>query len=170
MPNPHPIVVHFVIGLFVVAVVLEIAAYFMKSALLRQVALVNGTLAALCGFVAVVSGLFAKPLVGSGPEVFVVESHETMGYLVLATALVFAGLKVYSHLKKSERFLTATIGVGLLGLVFTVIAAHEGGELVYRYGVGVQKEPPHTSLNYPYGKPFTAPADSTSDSLRSTGK
>lgn len=164
MPNPHPIIVHFAIGLFVTAIVAEILAYFLKSKLWNLVALVNGGIATAAAFAAVVTGLMAKPLVTGGPAVFVLESHETMGYLVLATALVFTGLKFYGHWRPSERFVTATVGAGLLGLVFTVIAAHEGGELVYRFGVGVRKDAPQEVQKYPYGRPLTAPADSTGDS------
>lgn len=167
MPNPHPVIVHFAIGLFCAAIVLEVAAYFLKSKLMSQAGLVNSGGAAVAALLAVITGLMAKPLDLGGPAVFVLESHETMGYVVLAFALVFAALKFYGHHKQTDRLLTPTIAVGLLGLVFTIVAAHEGGELVYRYGVGVRREAPAAIKNYPYGKPFTAPVDSTADSVSS---
>lgn len=164
MPNPHPILVHFPIALFIIAVACELLSYFFKSKLLGFVALANGVAAALAAFAAVITGLFAKSLVVSGPAVFVAESHETMGYLVLVTALTFAGIKLYSHLRQSEKLLTTAIAVGLLGIVFTIVAAHEGGELVYKYGIGVDKTP-HKQVNqYPYGKALTSEPDSSRDS------
>lgn len=164
MPNPHPILVHFPIALFVIAVVCELLSYFFKSQWLSFAALTNGVAAAIGAFAAVVTGLFAKSLVVSGPAVFVAESHETMGYLVLATALAFAGIKLYAYLKQTEKFLTTAIAVGLLGIVFTIVAAHEGGELVYKYGVGVDKTQPKQANQYPYGKALTAEPDSSRDS------
>lgn len=164
MPNPHPIVVHFPIALFIVAVACELLAYFFRSQALRTAALINGATAAVFAFVAVVTGLMAKTLVTGGPASFVLESHETMGYLVLATSLAFAALKLYGYLKQTDRFLTSAIAIGLVGLVFTLVAAHEGGELVYKYGVGVDKTTAKQIENYPYGKPLTTEADSTLDS------
>ncbi len=153
--------------MFVVAVCCELLSYFLKSRLLNFVALVNGIVAACAAFAAVVTGLFAKTLVTSGPAVFVLESHETMGYLVLATSLAFVGTKIYSHLKQTEKYLTTAIAIGLLGLVFTIVAAHEGGELVYKYGVGVDRTQ-HKQMNqYPYGKPLTSEPDSSRDSTAS---
>lgn len=156
-------IVHFPIALFIIAVVCELLAYFLKSRLFSIAALVNGVAAAITAFAAVVTGLLAKTLVTKGPAVFVLESHETMGYLVLATSLGFAVIKLYSYLKDTDKYLTSSIALGLLGVVFTVIAGHEGGELVYQHGVGVNKTP-QTQLNqYPYGTPLTAEPDSSRD-------
>lgn len=164
MPNPHPLIVHFPIALFIIAVVCELLAYFLKSRPLSLAALINGCAAAITAFAAVITGLLAKTLVKSGPAVFVLESHETMGYLVLVTALAFAGAKLFSHQKQTDKYLTTGIAIGLLGVVFTIIAAHEGGELVYQHGIGVNRTP-QTQLNqYPYGKPLTAEPDSSTDS------
>lgn len=164
MPNPHPLIVHFPIALFIIAVICELLAYFLKSRPLGIAALINGCFAAITAFAAVITGLLAKPLVKHGPAVFVLESHETMGYLVLATALAFAATKLYSHFKQTDKYLTAAIAVGLLGVVFTVIAAHEGGELVYQHGVGVSTAPQKQLNQYPYGKPLTVEPDSSVDS------
>lgn len=167
MPNPHPLIVHFPIALFIIAVLCELLAYFLKSRLFGFAALVNGIAAAISAFAAVVTGLFAKTLVTKGPAVFVLESHETMGYLVLATALAFAGIKLYSHLKQTDKFLTSGIAVGILGVVFTVIAGHEGGELVFQHGIGVNKTPQMQMNQYPYGTPLTAEPDSSLDTTDS---
>jgi uncharacterized membrane protein len=166
VPNPHPLLVHFPIALFIIAVLCELLSYFLKSQWLGFVALANGIAAALAAFAAVVTGLFAKSLVVSGPAVFVAESHETMGYLVLITAVAFAAIKTYAYLKQTDRLLTTAIAVGLLGVVFTIVAAHEGGELVYRYGIGVDKTVHKPAGQYPYGKPLTAEPDSAADSSK----
>ncbi len=177
MPNPHPLVVHFPIALFLVAVACELIAYFTRSRLLSVGSLVASVAAALGAFAAVVTGLFAKQIVPRGTQAEIVAgSHETMGYVMLACAIAFVSMKLWQYYRNDDRVLTPLIAVGLVGVVVTVITAHEGGQLVYTHGVGVEQTPPEDVLkNYPYGSaPWKESAlddskssDSASDSNQS---
>lgn len=156
MPNPHPLTVHFPIALFTLAVACELIAYFSRSRVMSIGALVASVGAVIGAFVAVVTGLFAKPIVPRGTQAEIVAgSHETMGYIMLACTIAFAAMKLWYYFRDDKRVLTPLIAVGLVGIVVTIITAHEGGELVFTHGVGVQDEPPPNPLEgYPYG---TAP-------------
>ena len=151
MPNPHPFIVHFPIALFFTAVVCELLAYFFRSKPLDTAALVAGIGAAAAAMGAVVTGLLAEPLVPKvGPARDVFESHETLGYIVLATTIAFAGLKMVARVQKTDKYLMAQITIGIIGVIITLMAAHEGGELVYQHGVGVNKNPPQKIIRvYP---------------------
>ena len=138
MPNPHPFVVHFPIALFIGAVICELLAYFFKSKLLSEAGLVASITSVAAALTAVITGLLAASIVPEkGLVREVLESHETLGYLVLAASTCFAALKLYSYVKNSDRYLVSQIALGLIGAIITILAAHEGGELVYQHGVGV---------------------------------
>ncbi len=129
---------HFPIALFVTAVICELLAYFRKSPLLSNTALLTACVAAIGAIFAVTTGLLAKSIVpASGQAHMALQSHETLGYLVLAASLTFTALKVASYLLKTDRLLTAQLSVGFAGVVIAFMAAYEGGELVYKHGVGV---------------------------------
>ncbi len=138
MPNLHPLIVHFPIALLTVAVLCELLACFRKSPRLNDAALIIAIAAAVGALLAVVTGLLASNTVPAISETrLAFESHATLGYLVLASALAFAALKLAGRLLNTDRFLMAQIIVGVAGVILTFMAAREGGELVYRHGVGV---------------------------------
>lgn len=139
LPNLHPLIVHFPIALFVTAVICELLAYFRKSPLLSNTALLTACVAAIGAILAIVTGLSAKSIVPVAGEVRIaLESHETLGYLVLITSLTFAALKVASYRLKTDRLQIAQLFVGFAGVVIAFMAAYEGGELVYKHGIGAR--------------------------------
>lgn len=96
--------------------------------------------AALAAIAAVITGLLAAGIVPATGKVHeVLDSHETLGYVVMASAVVFAGAKLWSHVKRSDKLSLLLITVGLLGILVVILAANEGGELVYKYGVGMKR-------------------------------
>lgn len=103
-------------------------------------ALVNSVLAAVTVLLAVITGLLAMPLISVGSEAeSVAQSHETLGYLTLAATIAFMAVKLLSHSRGTNRYRVTLIGIGLAGIVITLLTAHEGGELVYRHGIGVNR-------------------------------
>lgn len=150
MPNPHPYIVHFPIALFITAVICEIVLRFMSEdvdsgrhslrSLISGTALVISAAAAFTAIIAVITGLLAGSIVPDTGKVHeVLDSHETLGFAVLAASVAYALVKVWAFMKKSDKFSMFLIAVGLLGILLIVLTANEGGELVYEYGVGVAK-------------------------------
>jgi uncharacterized membrane protein len=130
-------------------------------------ALVTSVGAVIGAFIAVITGLLAKPLIPRGTQAEIVGgSHETLGYVLLACTMAFAAMKLWHYFRNDDRVLTPLMAVGLAGIVVAFITAHEGGELVYTHGVGVRKTPPENPLkDYPYGTaPWKEQLDAT-DSL-----
>jgi len=127
--------------MFVVAIACELISYFARSTLFSQASLINSVGAAFAAILAVITGLLAKgEVIVPDSALAVIDSHETLGYLVLGTSIIFAALKFLSFSKKTDKYLVALVAAGLAGLIAVILAAHEGGELVYKYGVGVSSE------------------------------
>jgi uncharacterized membrane protein len=102
-------------------------------------ALATAVGAALGAIVAVVTGLMAESIVPDFGVVHVaVESHKTLGLLVLGSTIAFALLKIVSLRLKTDRLLTAQLMIGFAGVVITFMAAYEGGELVYKHRIGLE--------------------------------
>jgi uncharacterized membrane protein len=145
MANVHPLLVHFPIALLTVFLVVEVFAMILKKESLENVAswlLYLGTLGALAS---VAAGWFAAQSIPHDSTVHdVMETHEMLGFSVLAVAVIlslwrlFAGAPV-SAMGRALHLLLAFVMVGLL-----VVGADLGGMMVYKYGVAVKAVPqPH---------------------------
>jgi uncharacterized membrane protein len=133
----HPMLVMFPLGLFVTAVIFDLADLVAAPALLGEVAywniaagLVGGVLAALAGLV----DLVAIPGGTRAKRVGLAHALVNAGVMVLFAAVWFARMGSAGHgagwLFAVELFALAGAGVG----------AWLGGELVDRLGVGVDRE------------------------------
>lgn len=155
MPNPHPYIIHFPIVLLICAALCEIAARIIPDrstdqsggvklrSLFSHAALVTGLAAPFGAIAAVITGLLAEEIVPEVGEVHeVLESHETLGFVVLGIAVLFAAVKLWSFLKRTDRYGYILIALGIAGILAVILAAHEGGELVYEHGVGVEMQQP----------------------------
>ena len=60
---------------------------------------------------------------------------------MLACTLAFAAIKIWLHLTGKHKLSETLIGIGLIGVLLLLLTAHEGGELVYEHGVGVDPGP-----------------------------
>jgi uncharacterized membrane protein len=145
IPNWHPIFVHFTVALLSISVVLFVAARFMANEKLRAqwevVAQWNLWLGAIITLVTVVMGVVAYNTVAHDTP-----SHEAMiehRNWALVTAVLFELLAIWSALRaRAGQGINTLILVGLVvagGLLFST--AWHGGEVVYRYGLGVMSLP-----------------------------
>jgi uncharacterized membrane protein len=152
LPNFHPLLVHFPVALFTAAFVLDTAlvARFRVSWLDRS-ALLLYALAFVTSLATAVSGkLSADALSSSLSEsaLDVVGSHGDWAFL---TVLLFFGALVLrldvtwrgrgAPSPRIGRARLAALALALVAELGVLTTAGLGGELVYRYGVGVSSQP-----------------------------
>ena len=145
IPNWHPVFVHFTVALLSIAVILFVAVRFIGDEKLRLqweiVAQWNLWLGAIITVLTVVMGIVAYNSVAHDTA-----SHAAMTEhrnLALVTAALFLCLAVWSAIRaRAGQGINTLILIGLLvagGLLMST--AWHGGEVVYRYGLGVMSLP-----------------------------
>lgn len=145
-PDPlHPAVVHFPIVFILVGAALAAAAVvWRRLALLAAICLALG---AASSVVAVETGQKEKRdeiAVPEGEGRKVLQRHEADGEAarnIVTGAAVLAGLAAYARRRwpvAARMIAVVTAVVALLAAVRVVEVGHTGGELVYRYGVGLR--------------------------------
>ena len=144
MPNLHPLVVHFPIALFLVGFVIDALSWLLKNETLKRAGLIMVLLGALTAIPAVVTGLAIEETIEaqiealSGAEA-ALEAHEELAIpttvVLLGAALLRLGLVVRPRLRA---LLALYLAVGAVGLGMLAVTGYRGGELVYRYGAGIQ--------------------------------
>ena len=150
MSNLHPMVVHFPIALFLVGFVLDGLGWGLRHETLKRVGLVLVLLGALAAVPAVVTGLAVEetveeqlePLPG-GEEAL--EAHEELAIPTAGVLLVAALLRFLLEIRFGSRtvargLLAVYLIAGLVGVGMLAVTGLRGGELVYRYGAGVQTD------------------------------
>ena len=143
VPNTHPLLVHFPIALLATAAILDVARMALGRS--SSVPTVTGLYMAGTMFLVVTyfSGRQAADTVHiTGMAHGTIVEHWTLaawcvGYFVTLTV---ARLVMRSKLCRPQRSInTGFVLAGLFGLVLLMTTADRGGQLVYRYGVGVVK-------------------------------
>lgn len=145
LPNWHPVFVHFSVALLSVAAVLQFASHFVaKPDLANQWAIVarwNLWFGVALTLLTVAAGVYAYNTVDHDtPSHIAMTAHRNWA---LATFVVFLGIAgwdyyLHTHAKRKSSLFT---GVLLVALMLLLSTAWHGGELVYRYGLGVKALP-----------------------------
>lgn len=153
MANVHPLIVHFPIALFITGLVVDGLGWLLRQENLKRVGLVLILLGALATVPAVATGLAVeetveKPLEGRPGAEAALEAHEALAILTAVVLLGAAALRLVLGTGWLERqrawmrgLLVAYLVVGVLGLGLLALTGYRGGELVYRYGAGVEALP-----------------------------
>jgi uncharacterized membrane protein len=163
VPNLHPILVHFTIGLFVISVIFDILAHFTYKKSLDQAGWWNLVFSAAFSIVTVASGLSAED---SAPHVErahkLIELHKTLGLVTMGIILILVIWRGLTRTALPKHFRIVYLALGLAGLTTITFGGYIGGEMVYRYGVAIapiseqlkKYESPETdpSANIPIGK------------------
>lgn len=148
MPNIHPMLVHFPIGLIIAAFVIDIIGLIGKSEKLLYAGTII-TIAALVGAVgSVVSGFIAEDSVwhpGAAHELL--ELHELMAFITLGVIAVVAIVRwaLRDRLFGLTRWLIVVLMAVAVG--FVGYTGYLGGEMVYTYGTGVKAAEELTAKN-----------------------
>lgn len=145
LPNWHPVFVHFTVALLMVAVVIHLLIHFMpKGELLDQLAIVarwNLLIGAGLTLFTVAAGWYAyNTVVHDAPSHLAMTEHRNWAMVAFALLLGIAGWEYYlSRHGKGKGWLFTALLVIAVGLLLST--AWHGGELVYRYGLGVMSMP-----------------------------
>ncbi len=142
LPNIHPLLVHFPIALLTLAVLLDVvAAFWRKMPWLRPTVGLLYVVGAVGALATYLSGRVAADSVLPPPEATpVLTEHADLALYTVILFGILALVRVWA-LWRLPAFRAPVdvplILVGLIGLGLLVETADHGGELVYRFGVGV---------------------------------
>lgn len=141
LPNWHPVFVHFSVALLSVSLLVLMASLFLKSDNSKQQALTvsrwNFWIAVIVTFATVLAGWFAYNSVNHDTP-----SHAAMTEHKNWALITFALLIMTAFIAWWKKNIHSFFAVGLsVTVIFLGITAWHGGELVYRYGLGVMSLP-----------------------------
>lgn len=151
IPNWHPVFVHYTVALLSVSVVLYILGMFMTDARLKDqchiVARWNLWLGTGFTLVTVITGWYAYNTVAHDEVSHIaMTDHRNWALVTAILFLLVTALSIWLYLK--QRYINSILVAGLfLGLILLGATAWRGGEIVYRYGLGVMSLPSITTSN-----------------------
>ncbi|HKZ53615.1 MAG TPA: DUF2231 domain-containing protein [Candidatus Acidoferrales bacterium] len=142
MENIHPVFVHFPVVLLPLALVLQALAVWRRREDCQRAALWLLWLGTLGALAAAGTGLLAEEkVVVPEPGWEVIELHETLMLVATGLAAALSALAVVLR-RRLTRDIQMLLLAGLLVLSgVLVVGADRGGQLVYQFGVSVQKGP-----------------------------
>lgn len=154
MSHPlHPILVHFPIALFSTAVIFGLLSVLLRKEFLRQAETWLLAFGLIGGVLAAIAGLWnEEELIAGGVPQAAFERHETLGLFTLIVFGILFVLRIGEGKPWVPRNWRFYVALAVAGLILLGATGFFGGELVYRYGAGVQK----SSLSLP-GNRLTPP-------------
>jgi len=144
IPNFHPLFVHFTVALFMLSVGLFVVTPFMKPRLREQWQTVARWALWFGAGLTVITGL-------TGLDAYNTVAHDAPSHAAMtdhrnwaiATMALFLGLTAWSIIRVRRKQALGTVFIVAMVIAGGLLAstAWRGGELVYRYGLGVMSLP-----------------------------
>ena len=133
----HPRLVHFPIAFFIGALALEIVSLIFKNDHLHRCAVTLYCAAALTTPLVVWSGLEeAEHLNLHHP---ILDLHRRFALLAMWGSLMTLPIFWIIHRRSKKMFRILFLACSIIIVTFVTIAGHNGGRMVFEYGVGVEK-------------------------------
>jgi uncharacterized membrane protein len=133
----HPMLIPFPLALWVTSFIVDILYYFTRHPTLLTFAkflLAAGCIAAL---VAAIFGIIDWLAINNNEVKKVANWHARLNIIALIVFAISLFLRMGSYSDLVGRSLTIPFLLSLLGVILITISGWLGGELVFRYGVGV---------------------------------
>lgn len=138
MPNIHPLIVHFPVALAFAVVIFDLIGIFSRRPSFISAATKLSVFAALGGAAAVITGLIAEESVRHSDAAHeLLETHEALGFAFLGVMVIMAIFRLAVGKRLEERGVWIAVLLGLTAAAVVGTGAYIGGELVYRYHVGI---------------------------------
>jgi len=132
----HPKLVHFPIALFMTALFFEVMSHAVRKDFFHQCAMSLYVFAALVTPVVVLTGTWAAK--ASGLHHPVLDEHRLYAFWTMGVSLVSLPI-LWLLVKKNPKGARMFFVVCLIALAILVtLTGHEGGEMVFEYGVGTK--------------------------------
>jgi len=146
MSHPlHPILVHFPIALLPTAIFFEALGALLDRDFFRPAATWLLGLGLLGGIVATLAGLWnEEAVVAAGVPETAIDRHESLAFLTLAVFTVLLAMRWLRGRRWIPEHPAVFFSIGLVGLALLGATGYFGGDLVYRYGAGVERAAPPT--------------------------
>lgn len=133
----HPKVVHFPAALFVTALLFDAASWITRKDSLHKAAVYLYVFAALITPLIVRTGLWEEERLHLNHPLL--DKHRLLALWTMWTSLMSLPVLWFLNQKYPKMFRTI-FAVCLIGTsVLVTLAAHNGGRMVYEYGVGMEK-------------------------------
>ena len=145
----HPIMVHFAIALFIVAVLLDIAGVATAKRDLHRAAWINLVIAAIAVVAAVFSGVTAELVAKPTHEAHqTLDTHKLLAFGSLGGILLLFSWRylLRGHFPQRGVAMYVLLSVGSVGAIAG--ASYYGGEMVYTHGTGVRAIDVYTRDRY----------------------
>ena len=133
----HPKVVHFPIALFVTAFGLEVLSLISKKNIFHQCAVCSYVLAAFAAPLVVRTGLWEEARLKLHHPLL--EQHEAFALWTMWTSLISLPVLWLVYRKSQKVFRIFFILCLMSAVTLVALTADKGGDMVYKYGVGVEK-------------------------------
>jgi len=142
-PNIHPMIIHFPIVLWIIAVLADLVWLFLQKNWLRNMAVALYVLGALGALGAYLSGTQAIDLVSVPMQgELTASNHSDWGSYTFYFFTAYAAIRLFFFWKQwdKKKWLAIVLVItGMVGIGIVAQTADLGAKLVYKYGVGTQK-------------------------------
>jgi len=142
-PNVHPLIIHFPIALWMVAVLFDLISLFLPKDWLNNMVVTLYCLGAIGSLAAYLSGEQAMDIVSVPMQgELTAGTHSDWGHYTLYYFIAYAVVRLFLFWKEWDKKKMVAIALflfGAIGMGMVAKTADLGGKLVYKYGVGIKK-------------------------------
>ena len=132
----HPIIVHFVIAMTLIAVFFDIIGIYTKKSNLFEVSFLNLVVATIAIFIAIVFGQIEAGLSNPyGVSRDILNYHSTLGWSLAGILSVITGWRYVSRQSNPQELASGFIAVDMILAVLVCTQVYLGDMLVWIYGL-----------------------------------